>query len=209
VTVALAGALAEAGIEAPSGPLSEAARAVFDPLAGLEPEVTPRQRRADAVGLVAERALAAGFGVRAGVRAGEAADGAAEDDPAPISGSRTERFQVMLHTERATLARAHPGSGISELEDGTRVSAETSRRLACDCTLVEMTHAAPGEGGGAGARLATGDGASLTHLGPILDIGRRSRTIPPALRRALEVRDRGCRFPGCGLKFTDGHHLRH
>ncbi|HUF51684.1 MAG TPA: HNH endonuclease signature motif containing protein, partial [Longimicrobiales bacterium] len=33
--------------------------------------------------------------------------------------------------------------------------------------------------------------------------------IPPALRRALEVRDRGCRFPGCGLRFTDAHHVQH
>jgi hypothetical protein len=43
----------------------------------------------------------------------------------------------------------------------------------------------------------------------VLDVGRRTRTIPPALRRALEVRDRGCRFPGCGLRFTDAHHVRH
>ena len=45
--------------------------------------------------------------------------------------------------------------------------------------------------------------------GSVLDIGRRTRTIPPALRRALEVRDQGCRFPGCGLRFTDAHHLEH
>ncbi len=43
----------------------------------------------------------------------------------------------------------------------------------------------------------------------MLGVGRRRRTIPPALRRALEVRDRGCRFPGCGLRFTDAHHLIH
>ena len=45
--------------------------------------------------------------------------------------------------------------------------------------------------------------------GRILDVGRRTRTIPPSLRRALEARDRGCRFPGCGSRFTDGHHVRH
>jgi hypothetical protein len=45
--------------------------------------------------------------------------------------------------------------------------------------------------------------------GSVLDVGRRTRTISPALRRALEVRDRGCRFPGCGLRFTDAHHVRH
>jgi len=43
----------------------------------------------------------------------------------------------------------------------------------------------------------------------VLDVGRRSRTISPALRRALEARDRGCRFPGCGLRFTDAHHVEH
>jgi hypothetical protein len=45
--------------------------------------------------------------------------------------------------------------------------------------------------------------------GSVLDVGRRSRTVPPALRRALEARDRGCRFPGCGLRFTDAHHVTH
>ncbi|MFW6199938.1 MAG: HNH endonuclease signature motif containing protein, partial [Gemmatimonadota bacterium] len=55
---------------------------------------------------------------------------------------------------------------------------------------------------------------SLAHdsrhgLGDVLDVGRRTRTVPPALRRALEVRDRGCRFPGCGLRFADAHHIEH
>ncbi len=43
----------------------------------------------------------------------------------------------------------------------------------------------------------------------MLGVGRKTRTIPPALRRALEARDRGCRFPGCGLRFTDAHHIVH
>ena len=45
--------------------------------------------------------------------------------------------------------------------------------------------------------------------GAILDLGRKTRTVPPATRRALEARDRGCSFPGCGLRFTDAHHVRH
>ena len=45
--------------------------------------------------------------------------------------------------------------------------------------------------------------------GTLLDIGARTRTIPPALRRALQHRDHGCRFPGCGVRVTQGHHLRH
>jgi hypothetical protein len=45
--------------------------------------------------------------------------------------------------------------------------------------------------------------------GGVVEVGARTRTIPPALRRALQHRDRGCRFPGCGLPFGQGHHLRH
>jgi hypothetical protein len=45
--------------------------------------------------------------------------------------------------------------------------------------------------------------------GKVLDVGRRTRTVPPAIRRALEVRDRTCRFPGCGCRYTDAHHITH
>ena len=46
--------------------------------------------------------------------------------------------------------------------------------------------------------------------GEPLDVGRKTRTIPPAIRRALNSRDKGCRFPGCSFKrYVDGHHVRH
>ena len=45
--------------------------------------------------------------------------------------------------------------------------------------------------------------------GRVVEVGARTRTIPPALRRALHARDRGCRFPGCGVRFGQGHHIRH
>ncbi|HEV8586346.1 MAG TPA: HNH endonuclease signature motif containing protein [Methylomirabilota bacterium] len=45
--------------------------------------------------------------------------------------------------------------------------------------------------------------------GQITEVGARTRTIPPALRRALHHRDPGCRFPGCGLPFGQGHHIQH
>jgi hypothetical protein len=136
-----------------------------------EEPAEPRQRRADALGLLAERALAAGFG----------------DEGAPVSGSRAARHQVVLHVDAATL-KEEGEPGRSELEDGTRVTAVTARRLACDAAVVEVRHGADGS---------------------ILDVGRRRRTVSPALRRALEARDRGCRFPGCGLRFTDAHHIVH
>ena len=71
---------------------------------------------------------------------------------------------------------------------GIHVSAETARRLACDAATVTMHHAPGGE---------------------ILDVGRRTRTISPALRRALAARDRQCRFPGCGNVRCDAHHIEH
>jgi hypothetical protein len=181
------------------GGLSAEARALVDPVGELEPEVTPVQRRADALGLVAEQALARGFGEEDG-------EDAETGDAGPLSGSRTKRYEVVLHVEQATLA-ADEDPGVSELEDGTRVSAETSRRLTCDAAVRTMTHAGHTDDCGCGP--TAGRGHTLTALGPALDVGRSRRTIPPALRRALEFRDKGCRFPGCGSRFAEGHHIIH
>jgi hypothetical protein len=103
----------------------------------------------------------------------------------PATGNGGERFQVMVHVDQDPLT---PDGVLSaSLDDGTRVSAETFRRIACDCGLVALA----------------GDGAEL-------NIGRRARSIPPAIRRALALRDGGCRFPGCThTRFLHGHHIRH
>jgi hypothetical protein len=45
--------------------------------------------------------------------------------------------------------------------------------------------------------------------GEVVEVGARTRTIPPALRRALLHRDPGCRFPGCSVRVGEGHHVRH
>ena len=128
-----------------------------------------------------ERALAAGFG-------DDSAEGTDE------SGTRAERYQVVIHTEAATLAEeGEPGR--SDL-DGVRVAAETSRRMACDAAVVEMVH---------GKAETRGPGFG----GPVLSVGRKTRSVPPHIRRALEERDRGCRFPGCASRFTEAHHVRH
>jgi hypothetical protein len=44
-----------------------------------------------------------------------------------------------------------------------------------------------------------------------IDVGRARRSISTSLRRAIEVRDRFCRFPGCGVPAhrTEGHHVEH
>jgi len=80
-------------------------------------------------------------------------------------------------------------SAIGCFADGTAVGAETARRLACDCGVVTMTTDA--------------DGTPLS-------VGRRTRSIPTAIARALSQRDAHCRFPGCtNRRFLDGHHLTH
>ena len=96
-------------------------------------------------------------------------------------GAPGERYQVVVHVDAAVLADAD-APGQSVVEDGAYVPAETPQRLACDASRVVMRHDAA---------------------------GARTRTIPPALRRALEHRDHGCRFPGCGRRFGQGHHIRH
>src|SRR6059036_3384020 len=102
-------------------------------------------------------------------------------------GAPGERYQVVVHVDAPALADPdQPGQ--SGLADGTHVSAETSQRLACDASRVVMRHAPDGR---------------------IVEVGARTRTIPPALRRVLHHRDRGCRFPGCGRRFGQGHHIRH
>jgi hypothetical protein len=102
-------------------------------------------------------------------------------------GAPAERYQVVVHVDAAVLADAE-APGQSVLDGGTHVPAKTSWRLACDATRVIMRHEPNGQ---------------------IVEVGARTRTIPPAIRRALHHRDRGCRFPGCGLPFGQGHHIRH
>ena len=102
-------------------------------------------------------------------------------------GAPGERYQVVVHVDAAVLADAD-APGQSVVEDGAYVPAETSQRLACDASRVVMRHDADGR---------------------ITEVGARTRTIPPALRRALEHRDQGCRFPSCGRRFGQGHHIRH
>jgi hypothetical protein len=73
--------------------------------------------------------------------------------------------------------------------DGQPVSRVTAERLRCD---------------------ASGFCVHTDPAGAVLDVGRRTRTIPPAIRRALQLRDGGCRFPGCGQRRrVDAHHVRY
>jgi hypothetical protein len=98
-----------------------------------------------------------------------------------------DRHQIVLHVDECTLK--HRAAGRCELEDGPAAPIETARRVACDASVVEIVEDERGEP---------------------LDVGRKTRTIPPSLRRALKSRDRGCVFPGCTHKrYVDGHHIQH
>src|SRR5690348_322137 len=101
--------------------------------------------------------------------------------------SSGDRQQIVIHVDAETLQDGIAGR--CELEDGPSLAAETARRLACDASVVTI--------------LEDGDGEPL-------NVGRKTRSIPPALRRALNARDRGCRFPGCpNTRYVDGHHIHH
>jgi hypothetical protein len=78
--------------------------------------------------------------------------------------------------------------GRSEVDGGAAIAAETARRLCCDAGIVVSTH----------------------RNGKVLDVGRRKRSVSPALSRALRARDGCCQFPGCmNRRFVDAHHIEH
>ena len=81
------------------------------------------------------------------------------------------------------------GSGVIDTEAGP-IAAETFRRLACDATI---------------SRIILGeDGVPVGG-------GEARRSIPPALRRALDLRDQHCTHPGCDMpaRYCDAHHIQH
>ncbi len=98
-----------------------------------------------------------------------------------------DRCQIVVHVDAETLRESTAGR--CEIEDGPSLAAETVRRLACDASIVALVENEHGEP---------------------LNVGRKTRSIPPALRRALNARDAGCRFPSCAHKrYVDAHHIEH
>src|SRR5690606_19951424 len=92
----------------------------------------------------------------------------------------TSQYQVLVHVGESAL-------GGGEVRSGLPITPR--RQLAC-----------PGDHAG-----VVGD-----RHGEPLSVGRKTRVVPSAIRRALWARDRGCRFPGCGRKrFVEPHHIEH
>src|SRR5207237_912154 len=80
--------------------------------------------------------------------------------------------------------------GRSELDDGAVITADAARRLACDASISRVI---------------------MRGRSEPLEVGRRTPVVAPALRRAVVIRDRGCRFPGCDRPpgWCDAHHVVH
>jgi uncharacterized protein DUF222/HNH endonuclease len=184
-------------------------------LAALEPLACPTaaeddrsgaQRRADALTELARRAL--------------------EGGRLPQTGG--VRPQVTVTVDLARLL-GHPGLPGAEGDWTGPLPAETARRLACDSAVtravVTRRHDHPaGDGTAAGDGNPIGDLAgrlrtAIALLPPALggappeplELGRTTRVISATQRRALAIRDGGCRFPGCDrpVAWCDAHHLRH
>ncbi|GIV01123.1 MAG: HNH endonuclease [Actinomycetota bacterium] len=106
-------------------------------------------------------------------------------DRAEVGG---ERPHLLVNVDLAVLTRS--GIGRAELPDVGAISPEEARRIACDAGVSRVITAGPSQ---------------------VLDLGRRTPVVSPALRRALVVRDDGCAFPGCGRPpgWCDAHHVVH
>ena len=94
----------------------------------------------------------------------------------------------MVTIDYDTLTNAVRGAG--HTLDGTVLSPQTVRKLACDASIIPMV---------------------LGSKSQPLDVGRTKRLVTPALLAALWARDKGCTFPGCGRppQWCDAHHVKH
>jgi len=96
------------------------------------------------------------------------------------STASSDNYLVTVHVDRSALVDGKGRSGLP---------IESVRRLCCDSDIVVIVEDEHGEP---------------------LNIGRKTRTIPAAIRRALWARDKGCVFPGCShTRFLEAHHIEH
>jgi Domain of unknown function (DUF222) len=106
----------------------------------------------------------------------------------PQSGSLRTHLQVTASLETLLGLPGAPGADM-ELSP-MPVSTKSVERLACDASVTRIV---------------------LDSKSVVIDVGRARRTISGPARKALNVRDRGCTWPGCErpASWTSGHHLRH
>lgn len=110
-------------------------------------------------------------------------------DSAAGGSTRTGRAQVVVLIDHQTLIDGLRREGSRcELADGTPISPQTARRLACEAGIIPVVLGSPSEP---------------------LDVGRRKRLATTAQRVALRLRSRTCEFPGCTIahEWTKAHHV--
>lgn len=119
---------------------------------------------------------------------------------APGDSSGDDRTMVVLHVDAEILAEPEEGkpdvdpAGRCHLEDGPGLDRATARRLSCDAAVIAVVRSSLGRWG----------------RGELLRLGRKTRKISPALRRALRIRDGGCQHPGCHRRrYLEAHHVVH
>jgi hypothetical protein len=110
-------------------------------------------------------------------------------DSGKVPQRASQRTHLQVTTTLETLLQ-RAGAQAADLEFSLPISAKAVERLACDCNVTRILL----------------DSDSL-----VIDVGRSKRVISPAQRRALNLRDKGCRWPGCDrpASWTEGHHLIH
>ncbi|MFU8814663.1 MAG: DUF222 domain-containing protein [Pseudomonadales bacterium] len=105
--------------------------------------------------------------------------------------STADRYQIIVHASAESLVEhglVDPADP-PHMDDGPVVAQETVRRMSCDAAIVRLIESGAGEP---------------------LDVGRKTRVISPALRRAVKRRDKHCRWPGCtNSRHWEGHHCLH
>ena len=109
----------------------------------------------------------------------------------PVGDPGRARIDLLVAVDLDRLQVTESASaGRCATTDGVELPVATVRRLACDAGVIP---------------------AVLDRSGAVLDIGRRTRTVPRAIRHALALRDGGCAFPGCSspVSWCDAHHVRY
>ena len=101
-----------------------------------------------------------------------------------------QRCQIMLHVDLKTLkGNKSSQEACCNIDNQQWISPEIARQLSCDASITTVMEDDKGE---------------------VLNIGRKSRTIPTAIHHALNLRDKSCRVPGCcSAKYLDAHHIKH
>ena len=107
----------------------------------------------------------------------------------PLRSSEAHQVFVHVNANDANPDNRMNGGHTTYTDDRRRIAPHVARQLACDASRRTVLEDENGE---------------------VLNIGRRSRTVPWRIAHALRLRDGGCRFPGCDRqRWTDAHHIRH